>query len=129
MGVIMADQRTRVRRTVVGDGSRTIGGDNSDIEVYEALAGDCPRLGAHSVGSVAHRAGEAIQFYVAGVLTEAGVIHNQVEVVALGAQSIGAAARAALGAQVRVRKQVGNELTGDWRLAELIPPLHDVREN
>ena len=68
VGVIMANQSTRVRRTVVGDGSRTIGGDNSDIEVYEALAGDCPRLGAHSVGSVAHRAGEAIQCFGIGAV-------------------------------------------------------------
>ena len=129
MGVIMAHQATRVRRAVVRDRSRAVGGDDVGIKIHQAIARNGARLGAHSVGSVACRAGEAILFYVAGVLAEAGVIHDLIEVVALGAQSIGAAAGAALGAQGRVREQVRNELSRKRRLTELIPALQDVRKN
>ena len=127
--MIMANQGTRVRIAVVRDGRRTTGGDNSDIKVYQAFAGDSPRLGAHSVGSVAYRAREAILFYVAGVLAEAGVIQDLIKVVAFGAKSIRTAAGATLCARVWVREQVGNKVAREWRLAELIPAFEDVRKD
>ena len=83
--MIMTHQAAGVRCTAVRDGCRAVGGDNLDIEVYKALAGNSARLRAHSVGRMASRAGEAILSYVAGVFAEAGVIHDLIEVVALGA--------------------------------------------
>ena len=129
MGVIVANQAAGVGGAVVRDGGAAVGGDDVGIKIHQALAGNSPRLRAHAVARVAYRAREAILPNVAGVLAEAGVIHDLIQVMALGAQSIGAAADATLGAQVRVRKQVGNELTRDWRLAELIPALQNMREN
>ena len=99
--MIMADQAAGIRGAVVGDRSRAVGGDDLDVKIHQAFAGDVARLRAHAVGRMAHRARESVLLNVAGVFAEAGVIHDLVEVVALGAQSIGAAARAALGAQGR----------------------------
>ena len=96
MGVIMADQATGVRRTVVGDRNRAVGGDDLGIKIHQAFAGNVARLCAHPVGRMAYRARESVLLNVAGVFAEAGVIQDLREIVALGTQSIGAAARAAL---------------------------------
>ena len=98
MGVIMADQATGVRRTVVRDRSRTVGRDYLDIKIDQALAGNGTRLGAHAVGCMAYRARESVLLNMACVFAEAAVIQDLREIVALGTQSIGAAAGAALGA-------------------------------
>ena len=127
--MIMADQATGVRRMVVGDRSPAVGGDYIDIKIHRALTRNGARLCAHSMSRMADRARESVLLNVAGVFTEAGVIHDLVQVVALRAQGIGSATRAALGAQIRVREQIGNERTRDRRLAELIPAFQDVREN
>jgi hypothetical protein len=77
---------------------------------------------------MAYRARESVLLNVAGVFAEASVTQDLREIVALGAQSIWAAAGAALGTQAGVRKQVGDVSAGDPRLGELIPALQDVRK-
>ena len=96
MGVIMADQAAGVRGMVVRDWNRAVRGNDFDIEVHQSLAGNVARLCAHPVGGMADRARESVLLNVAGMFAEAGVIHDLIEVVALGAQSIGAAACPAL---------------------------------
>ena len=124
----MADQATGVGGAAIGDRNRAVGGDDFEIKVHQALAGNAARLCAHAVTRVAHRAREAV-LNMASVFAEAGVIQNLVEVVALGAQSIGAAVRAALSAQAGVREEVGNGRAGSSCLTELIPAFKDMRKN
>jgi len=129
MGVIMADQATGVRRTVVGDRSPTVGRDHVGIKIHQAFARNVARWCAHPVGRMAYRARESILLNVAGVFAEAAVIQNLREIVALGAQSIRAAAGAAHRADIRVREQIRNESSRKRRLTELIPALQDVRKD
>ena len=91
----MADQAAGIRRAAVGDRSATVGGDNLGVKIHQAFARNGARLCAHPVGRMARRAGESV-LNMAGVFAEAGVIHDLVQVMALGAQSIGAADGAAL---------------------------------
>ena len=94
----MADQATGIRRMVVGDRSPAVWGDYFGIKIHQAFAGNVARLCAHPVGRMAYRARESVLLNVAGVFAKAAVIQDLPEIVALGTQSIGAAARAALGA-------------------------------
>ena len=82
----------------VRDRGRAVGGDDVDIKIHQTFARNVARLCAHPVGRMAYRARESVLLNVAGVFAEAGVIHDLVQVVALGAQSVGAADGAALGA-------------------------------
>ena len=125
----MADQATGVRRAVVRDRKRPVGSDDLGIKIHQAFAGNAARLCAHPVARMAYRARESVLLNMASVFAEAGVIHDLIEVVALGAQSIGAAARAALGAQAGVGEQVGNERTGSPRLTELVAAFQEVRKD
>ena len=129
MRVIMADQAARVRRAVVRDRKRAVGSDDPNIKIHQAFAGDVARLGAHPVAGMASRARESVLLNMAGVFAEAGNFQDPREIVAFSAQSIGAAARAPLGAQAGVRKQVGDGLARDPRLTELVTALQDVRKN
>ena len=126
--MIVADQTAGVGGAAVGNRDTAIGGDDVDIKIHEAFAGDGPRLCAHAVCGVANRAGEAI-LDMPGVLAETGVRDQLIEVVALRAQRVGAAISSALGAQDRVGKQIRNQPAGSGRLTELIPAFHDVGEN
>lgn len=126
--MIMADQATRVRGTVVGDRYPAVGRDYLDIEVHQAFAGNAARLCAHPMRRVAYRTRESVLLNVTGVFAEAGVIEDLRQIVALGTQSIRATARAALGACGRVREQVGDQSARRGRLTEFIAALQDVHE-
>src|SRR5271155_5352869 len=92
VGVIVANQAARVGGAVVGDGHGAVGGDDFEIEIHQALAGNCSRLGAHAVGGVANGAGESVLADVAGVLAEAGIVQDPAQVVAFCAQGVRPAA-------------------------------------
>ena len=128
MGVIVADQAAGVGGATVGNGNRAIWGNDVDVKVHEALAGDCPRLRAHAVCSVANRAGEAI-LNMPGMLAEAGVTHELIEVVALRAQGVGPPIDSAFGGEDGIGEKIRNQPAGGGSLAEFIPALHDVGEN
>ena len=128
MGVIVADQGAGVGGAVVRNGRCPVGGHNIDIKVDEPLPRNVPRLRAHAVRCMADRAGEAI-VDVPGVLAEARIPHDLVQVVALGAHCVGAAASATQGAQFRRGEKVGNKSARQRRLAEFVPALEDVGED
>ena len=59
VGVIVADQAQElVARS--RDGTRTVGGDDVDIKLHQAVGREMCRMRAHPVGRVADRAGEAV---------------------------------------------------------------------
>src|ERR1041385_3548944 len=78
---------------------------------------------------VTHRTGEAILLHVPGMLAKAGVVHKLIQIVALGAKSVGAASLAAERAQVGIRIEVRHQLARQRRLAELVPALQNVRKD
>ena len=83
---------------VVGDRRPAVWGHYVGIKIHQAFARNSAGLCAHPVGRMAYRAREPVLLNVAGVFAEAGVIHDLREIVALGTQSIRAAAGAALDA-------------------------------
>src|SRR5271169_341656 len=98
MRCLVTDQRARVGRAVVGDGSASILGHHVDIKIDQALATDI-RVGAsHAVCSVTYRTGEA-SVDVALVVGEAGVRHDLGQIVAFAAHGV-----RSVGAEVGVRK-------------------------
>ena len=121
MRVIVAREAASIGRSRIGDGRRAVGGDDVDIKVDEALAGDGPVDAAHTVRSVAGGAREAI-VDVPGMFAETGVGHDLVRVVALCAKGEGS-----IYAEVRAGKEIGNGLAGSRSLAELITALEEVR--
>lgn len=117
----MASQTARTGRSSVGDGTLAIRSDHVDVEVHEALGGNCSYLRAASVCAMAHRAGEAV-VDMASVILEAAVGHDAGEIVTLGAQRV-------IPGRCEVRRiiQIGDWLSRSGRLAHVIAPFKNVR--
>ena len=96
--MIVADQTAGVGGAVVADGCRSIRRHDVLIEIHQALAGDIAGLRTHSVGRVAHRAGETILLNMASVFAEGRVIHDLRKIMTLRTQGIRTADCTAFGA-------------------------------
>ena len=129
MGVVVASQGAGISGPVIGDRSCSVRGDHSNIEVHQTFAGNGPRLHTHAMRRMAHRAREAILDHMPGMPAEAATTHDLGEVVAFGAQSVRAAARATLGAQIGIGEEIRDELARHRRLAELISSLENMRKH
>ena len=119
MRCVVTGQRTGVGGPVVGDG-HSIRGDHVDVKIHQPLAADI-RVGAcHAVRRVTYRTGEAGVDMVL-VLGEAGVRHDIAQAVALAAHRI-----RPIHAEIGVWKQIGYQLAGQRRLAELVSTFQNV---
>lgn len=118
--MIVAGKAARIACPRIRDRSRTIGSDDVDIKIDQPLARDCPADAAHTMSSVAGRAGEAI-VDVPGMLAETGVCHDLIRIVALGAKG-----ERSIHAEVWAGKEIGDELAWSGGLTELVAPLEDV---
>lgn len=117
----VAGQRAAVRGAVIGDGQRAVGCDHVDIEIDQPLATDRSACGSHAVRSMAGGAAET-GVDVIIMVVPAGVLHDLVlQIMALAAKRI-----RPVYAQVGIRKQVRDELTGHGGLAELIAAFENV---
>ena len=104
MRVIVASQGAGVGGSIVGDGLRTVGRDDFNIKVYEALPGNHGADTAHSVRGVACGTTEAV-VDVACVVSEAGVGDDLRQIMALPAKAIWP-----IDAEVRIREEIQNQL-------------------
>jgi hypothetical protein len=120
---LMANQDAGVGRAIVGDGQATVGADDIDVEVDQALAADGSTDGSHAVSSVAGGAGKTCND-MASVLIPTGVFHDLVgEIVALGAQAI-----RPVDTEIGIGKEIRDWLPRQGRMAEFIAALEDMSE-
>lgn len=118
--MVMAGKAARITGPRIREGGSSVGSDDVDIKVDEALAGNGPADAAHTMSSVAGRTREPI-IDVPGVFAETGIRHDLAWVVALGAKS-----ERTIHAEVGAGKKIGNKLAGSRSLAELVAAFQDV---
>jgi hypothetical protein len=118
----VAHQRARVGIAVVGNHSTVVFAYYVHVKVHEPLPSDVRGSCAHTVGSMAYRATEAVLGYVQVVLSEAFIGDNVVQIVTLSAHRIGPGHR-----QVGIGEKVRDHPARYCGLAELIVALEDVR--
>lgn len=82
--VIVTREAAGIGSPGIGDGGRSIGGDDVDVKIDEPLTGDGAAGASHAVGSVAGRAREAV-IEMASMFGEAGICHDLSEAMALSA--------------------------------------------
>lgn len=119
--MVVAGEGAGIGGAGIADGSGRVGGDDVDVEIDEAFAGDSGIAGTHAMRGMARGTREAI-VDVAGMLGESGIGNNLIEVMALRAEGVGT-----VHGEVGAGKEVGDEQAGGGSLAELVTALENVR--
>lgn len=122
MRVIVASQAAGIASLRIRDRIRAVRRNHIDIEIHEPHSGNGAAGAPHSVRGVANRAGKAIVNHMAGMLTETCIRRNLTQVVTFAAKRV-----RSVYAEVWVRKEIGDQLTGRRCLAELVTALQNVR--
>ena len=117
----MTYQYASIGGSIVGDGESAIRGNDIPVKIDQPFAAYHSACCSHAVGGVAGGTSEA-SADVAAVLSPTGVLHDLArKIMALGTHAVGSHC-----AYVGIGKEIGNQLTGQDGLAELIPALEDV---
>lgn len=122
MRVIVARQAAGIAGLRIRNRIRSARRNYVDVEIDEPRPGNGSAGAPHSMRGVADRAGKAVVYHMAAVLTETCVRRDLIQVVAFAAKRV-----RSVYAEVRIGKEIRDQLTGRWCLAELIPALQNMR--
>ena len=116
----MTGEHTSITGAVVGDGRGAVLGHDVDIEVHQPLPTDVRVVASQAVRRVTGRTAEA-GVDMALVLGETGIRHDIAQAVAFTAHGV-----RPVHAQVRISKQIHDELAGRHRLVEFVSAFQNV---
>lgn len=122
MRVIVASQAAGIAGLRIRNGVSAVRRNYVDVEIDEPRPGNGSAGAPHSMRGVADRTGKAVVDRMSAVLTETRIRGDLTQVVTLPAKRI-----RPVYAEVRVGKEIGDQLAGRGSLAELVPALQNMR--